>query len=232
MKVERVGEEEVEITLQPELFQKERRGKEEERGNPVEEVTAKEERKVERKVERKEERKEETELDRKGRVEEAMITLAEVSLKMKRAMASREWRVMESLKNQFNPAWNVLLQAEPECGWEDKWYAMNVDASIYLAQAMLALRRFGVVEQVVGRPGEGRVKVPSPGDLGWSPQRVAQWFVLRAFSRFELKLLKEAEEDLEEAERLARRALDRWGRRMVEEVEKLRKVVRERRGRR
>ena len=227
MKVERVGEEEVEITLQPELFQKERRGKEKERGNPVEEVTAKEERKVERSVERKEE----TELDRKGRVEEAMITLAEVSLKMKRAMASREWRVMESLKNQFNPAWNVLLQAEPECGWEDKWYAMNVDASIYLAQAMLALRRFGVVEQVVGRPGEGRVKVPSPGDLGWSPQRVAQWFVLRAFSRFELKLLKEAEEDLEEAERLARRALDRWGRRMVE-VEKLRKVVRERRGRR
>ena len=31
---------------------------------------------------------------------------------------------------------------------------------------------------------------------------------------------------------MAKRALDRWGRRMVEEVEKLRKVVRERRGRR
>ena len=58
MKVKRVEEEEVEITLQPELFLKERRGKEkEERGNPVEEVTAKEERKVERSVERKVERK-------------------------------------------------------------------------------------------------------------------------------------------------------------------------------
>ena len=229
MKVKRVEEEEVEITLQPELFLKERRGKEkEERGNPVEEVTAKEERKEERKVERKEE----TEMDRKGRVEEAMITLAEVSRKMKRAMAIQEWGVMESLKNRFNPAWNVLRQAEPECGWEEKWYVMHVDASIYLAQAMLALRRFGVVEQVVGRPGEGRVKVPNPGDPGWSAQRVAQWYVLRAFTRMELRHLKEAEEDLEEAEKLAKRAVDRWGRRMVEEVEKMRKEVRGRRGRR
>ena len=86
MKVGRVGEGEVEITLQPELFQEERRGKEkEERGNPVEEVTV----------------KEETELDRKGRVEEAIVTLAEVSLKMKRAMASREWGIMEFLKTNL-----------------------------------------------------------------------------------------------------------------------------------
>ena len=134
--------------------------------------------------------------------------------------------------NQFNPAWKVLLRAEPECEWEDKWYALSVDASIFLAQAMLVLRRFGVVEQVVGRPGEGRVKVPNPGDLSWSAQRVAQWYVLRAFSRMEQRHLKEAEEDLEEAKRLAKRALDRWGRRMVEEVEKMRKVVRGRRGRR
>ena len=88
------------------------------------------------------------------------------------------------------------------------------------------------MEQVVGRPGEGRVNVPNPGDLSWSAQRVAQWYVLRAFSRMEQRHLKEAEEDLEEAKRLAKRALDRWGRRMVEEVEKLRKEVRGRRGRR
>ena len=181
--------------------------------------------------ERKTVRKEETALDRKKRVEEAMLTMAEVSQKMRRAMASKEWGLMESLKNQFNPAWKVLLQAEPECGWEDKWYALNVDASLLLAQAMLVLRRFGVVEQVVGRPGEGRVKVPKPGDLGWSAQKVAQWHVLRAFSRIELRHLKEAEEDLEEADRLAKRALDRWGRRMVEEVEMMRKDVRGRRGR-
>ena len=153
-------------------------------------------------------------------------------VQMRRAMASKEWMIVESIKNQFNPAWKVLLQAEPECGWEDKWYALNVDASLSLAQAMLALRRFGVVEQVVGRPGEERVKVPKPGDLGWSAQKVAQWHVLRAFSRMELRHLKEAEEDLEEAERLATGAQDRWGRRMVEEVEKLRKEVRGRRGRR
>ena len=54
-----------------------------------------------------------------------------------------------------------------------------------------------------------RVKVPNPGDLGWSAQRVAQWYVLRAFSRMEQRHLKEAEEDLEEAKRLAKRALDR-----------------------
>ena len=75
------------------------------------------------------------------------------------------------------------------------------------------------------------MKVPKPGDLGWSAQKLAQWHVLRAFSRIELRHLKEAEEDLEEADRLAKRALDRWGRRMVEEVEMVRKVVRGRRGR-
>ena len=47
----------------------------------------------------------------------------------------------------------------------------------------------------------------------------------------EQRHLKEAEEDLEEAERLAKRATDRWGRRMVEEVEMMRKDVRGRRGR-
>ena len=60
---------------------------------------------------------------------------------------------------------------------------------------------------------------------------MAQWHVLRAFSRIELRHLKEAEEDLEEAERLAKRATDRWGRRMVEEVEMVRKEVRRKRGR-
>ena len=216
MKLGRVGEELVEVTLQPELLQKERRGKEERR-KLVEEVRKEETRVV---------RKEETALDRKGRVDAAMITLVEVSHRMGRAANCEEWGVMESLKNQFNPAWNVLLQAEPECGWEKKWYGMNVDASLFLGQAMMALRRFGVVEQVVGRPGERRIKVPDPGDLGWSHQKVAQWFVLRASSRTELRHLREAELDLKEAEKLAMRALDRWGRKMMEEVERLRKVVR------
>ena len=38
--------------------------------------------------------------------------------------------------------------------------------------------------------------------------------------------------DLEEAERLAKRAIDRWGRKTVAEVERLKKVARKRRERR
>ena len=78
----------------------------------------------------------------------------------------------------------------------------------------------------------GRVKVPNSGDLGWSHERVAQWFVLRASTRIEERNLGGAEYDLEEAERLASRAIDRWGRRIMVEVERMRKVVTGRRGRR
>ena len=250
MMVGRAGEDLVELTLQPDLLRKERKeervDRKEERVDRKEErverkeVTVKKEETVEKKeetVDRKEERmdrKVERALDWKARVDEAKITLVEVNSKMRRAIAAKEWGVLESLKNQFNPAWKVLLQAEPECGWEDKWYAMNVDASLYLGQAMMALRRFGVVEQVVGRPGEQgrRVQVPNPGDPGWSHERVARWFVLRASTRIEERNLGGAEYDLEEAERLARRAMDRWGRGIMVEVERMWKVVMGRRGRR
>ena len=199
MTVERVGEDPVELTLQPDLLKKEGR---------------------------KEERKEERPMDRKARVAEAKITLAEVSLNMKRAVAAKEWGVLESLKNQWNPAWKILMREEPECGWEAKWYAMNVDASLHLGRAMLILRRFGVVEQVVAKVP------PKPDDLGWSPERVAQWFLLRANSRLEQNNLVGVEGDLEEVEKLAKRAIDRWGRRMLDEVERLWKVVRGRKDRR
>ena len=163
---------------------------------------------------------------------EAKITLAEISNNMRRAIAAKEWRVLETLKNQWNPAWKILEKEEPECGWETKWYSMNVDASLHLAQAMVALRRFGVVEQVVGGPGTIPKTPPKPGDLGWTPERVAQWFVLRASSRLEQNNLDGAEFDVGEAEKLAKRATDRWGRRMMMEVERLRKVVRGRKERR
>ena len=204
MTVERVGEDPVELTLQPDLLKKER----------------------------KEERKEERPMDRKARVAEAKITLAEVSLNMKRAVAAKEWGVLESLKNQWNPAWKILMREEPECGWEAKWYAMNVDASLHLGRAMLTLRRFGVVEQVVGGPDTMAKVPPKPDDLGWSPERVAQWFLLRASSRLEQNNLGGVEYDLEEVEKLAKRAIDRWGRRMLVEVERLWKVVRGRKDRR
>ena len=88
MKLGRVGEELVEVTLQPELLQKERRGKEERRKLVVE--VRWEETKVVRKEETRVVRKEETALDRKGRVDAAMITLAEVSHRMRRAANCEE----------------------------------------------------------------------------------------------------------------------------------------------
>ena len=216
MTVGRVGEDLVELTLQPDLLKK---GRKVEREIKVE----REESKVE-KVQRK--------LDRKARVDQAKITLAEVSDSMRRAMAVREYGVIESLKNQWNPAWRTLMQEEPECGWEAKWYSMNVDVSLHLGQAMVALRRFGVVEQVVGGPGTIPKVPPRPDEQGWTPERVAQWFVLRASSRLEQNNLEGADYDVGEAEKLAKRAIDRWGRRMMMEVERIRKVVRGRKERR
>ena len=220
MMVGRVGEDVVELTLQPDLLKKEKK------------VEKKVEKEVERKVERKVEKQVERQVERKARVAEAKITLAEISNNMRRAIAAKEWGVLETLKNQWNPAWKILEKEEPECGWETKWYSMNVDASLHLAQAMVALRRFGVVEQVVGGPGTIPKVPPRPDDLGWTPEKVAHWFVLRASSRLEENNLAGVEYDLQEAEKLAMRSIDRWGRGMMKEVERLGKVVRGRKERR
>ena len=233
MTVGRAGEEQVELTLQPDALQRERKEEREVETVVGTEVGTKVETEVRSQDDGQVERQEERQLlEEKARVDETKITLAEISSKMKRAISVREWGVMESLKNQWNPAWKVLKRHEPESGWEAKWYQMNVDASLHLGQAMASLRRFGVVEQVVGGPGTMAKVPPTPDDLGWSPERVAQWFLLRASSRIEQKNWGGVKFDLEEAERLAKRAIDRWGRKTVAEVERLKKVARKRRERR
>ena len=126
----------------------------------------------------------------------------------------------------------ILMEEEPECGWETRWYSMNVDASLHLGHAMVALRRFGVVEQVVGGPGT----IPkAPPDLMKWPGPLKGWpsgLCCEQAQGSSKTTSGGVEYDLEEVEKLAKRAIDRWGRRMLVEVERLWKVVRGRKDRR
>ena len=98
MTVGRAGEEQVELTLQPDALQRERKEEREVETVVGTEVGTKVETEVRSQDDGQVERQEERQLlEKKARVDETKITLAEISSKMKRAISVREWGVMESL---------------------------------------------------------------------------------------------------------------------------------------
>ena len=189
-------------------------------------------------VEKSEVEKARKELEKRSKLNEAMLEAKELANKIKRALDAKEWRLLESFKREFDTAWAVIKSAEQERGvLEERWYILHVDASIWLGQAMANVGKWGVVETVVGGPDSKDVKIPRTTDPGYNAQRVADWLILRARARLASRWFSGATYDLDEATKLAegggRRNLGwqngeggkNWARRTMEEVEKWREQV-------
>ena len=206
LKVGRSGEEGKEIKLKGSLMEKERR---------VEEVleVAKEE------VVKEEVEKNDVEEER-SQVMEAQLKAKQLTSKMKEAFAAKEWTLVQKYKQGFDAAWAVLKRSEPVGGWEERWYILQVDASLLFGKAMGNLGRWGAVETVVGRPGE-KARVPKVGDEGYSSEKVAEWLILRARARAAEERWEASFYDLKEAELIAGRGR-RW---LLGEAERTRKQV-------
>ena len=177
------------------------------------------------------------EVEKRSKLNEAMLNAKELVIKMRRALDAKEWRLLENFKREFDTAWAVIKKVEQEGVLEEKWYILHVDASIWLAQAMANVGKWGVVETVVGGPDSKSVKVPRTTDPGYSAERVAEWLIVRARARLASRWATGAAHDLDEATSLAEWGGRRnWARRVMvevgkwrEEVEKLRREERRRR---
>ena len=166
------------------------------------------------------------EVEKRSKLNEAMLNAKELVIKMRRALDAKEWRLLENFKREFDTAWAVIKKVEQEGVLEEKWYILHVDASIWLAQAMANVGKWGVVETVVGGPDSKSVKVPRTTDPGYSAERVAEWLIVRARARLALRWAAGAAHDLDEATSLAEWGGRRnWARRVMVEVEKWREEV-------
>ena len=166
------------------------------------------------------------EVEKRSKLNEAMLNAKELVIKMRRALDAKEWRLLENFKREFDTAWAVIKKVEQEGVLEEKWYILHVDASIWLAQAMANVGKWGVVETVVGGPDSKSVKVPRTTDPGYSAERVAEWLIVRARARLASRWATGAAHDLDEATSLAEWGGRRnWARRVMVEVEKWREEV-------
>ena len=85
------------------------------------------------------------EVEKRSKLNEAMLNAKELVIKMRRALDAKEWRLLENFKREFDTAWAVIKKVEQEGVLEEKWYILHVDASIWLAQAMANVGKWGVV---------------------------------------------------------------------------------------
>ena len=163
------------------------------------------------------------EVEKRSKLNEAMLNAKELVINMRRALDAKEWRLLENFKREFDTAWAVIKKVEQEGVLEEKWYILHVDASIWLAQAMANVGKWGVVETVVGGRDSKSVKVPRTTDPGYSAERVADWLIVRARARLASRWATGAAHDLDEATSLAEwGGRSKWARRAMVEVEKWR----------
>ena len=158
--------------------------------------------------------------EERSQVTEAQLKVKQLTSKMKEAFGLREWTLVQRYKEGFDAAWAVLKRSEPAGGWEERWYSLRAEACLLFGKAMANLGRWGAVETVVGRPGDGGGKAPRVGDEGFSSERVVEWLLLRARARAAVERWEAAFFDLKEAEQMAGRR--RW---LMGEAERTRKQV-------
>ena len=166
------------------------------------------------------------EAEKRSKLNAAMLDAKELAIKMKRALDAKEWRLLENFKREFDTAWAVIKRVEQEGVLEEKWYILHVDASIWLAQAMANVGKWGVVETVVGGPDSKPIMIPRTTDPGYNAERVCDWLIVRARARLASRWASAAAHDLDEAAKLAEWGGRRnWARRAMVEVEKWREQV-------
>ena len=205
-KVGRSGEEGKEIVLKGSWMEKEER---------VEEVME-----VAKEEGGKEEEERKVVEGERSQVMEAQLQAKQLTSKMREAFGLKEWSIVQKYKEGFDAAWAVLKRSEPAGGWEERWYSLRAEACLLFGKAMANLGRWGAVETVVGRPGDGGGKAPKVGDEGFSSERVVEWLLLRARARAAVERWEAAFFDLKEAEQKAGRR--RW---LMGEAERTRKQV-------
>ena len=115
---------------------------------------------------------------------------------IRRCVSAGHWERVDELVNGLRRAWTVLRENEGEGGWPDKWWAMVSSATLARGKAFLVLRKWEKLMAVVGKLGEGSGKIPVEGQMGWTTEKRAQWFLLRARSRRHQRQYAAARSDL------------------------------------
>lgn len=137
------------------------------------------------------------------KVEEARIAVTKAQLDMMekdeligRCVRAGHWERVDELVSGLRKAWTVMRANEGEVGWPDKWWSMVSYATIARGEAAVALKQWERLLAVVGKFGEGSAKIPQQGQIGWSTERRAKWFLLRAKSRRHQRQFGAARSDL------------------------------------
>ena len=161
-------------------------------------------------------REEEEEKSEARKVEEtrnevvrAQLDMVEKDELIRRCVAAGHWERVDELVNGLRRAWAVLRANEGESGWAEKWWAMVSTATLARGEAFVALRRWEKLLAVVGKFGEGNAKCPVQGQTGWSSEKRAKWFLLRAKSRHHQRLHGAAKYDLATVTSMADKCLAR-----------------------
>ena len=216
-----LGEERKEVVLQPaEGFVTElvKEGKSQEEEKRQEEEQSQEEKRVKEELAiREHEVLVSDEMRREAqKVEEARNEVIKAQLDMvekddliRRCVLAGHWERVDELVCGLRRAWAVMRANEGEGGWQDKWWCMVSCATIARGEAAVALRQWEKLMAVVGRFGEGAAKIPQQGEVGWSTERRAKWFLLRAKSRRQQRHSAAARHDLATVSSIAGKWPDR-----------------------
>ena len=82
-------------------------------------------------------------------------------------------------------------------------------ATLARGEAFVVLRKWEKLMAVVGKLGEGSGKIPLQGQMGWTTEKMAKWFLLRARSRRHQKQYAAARYDLQTVTSMAGQWPDR-----------------------
>ena len=149
-------------------------------------------------IEREEEEKSEVRKVEETRTEviRAQVEMMEKDELIRRCVSAGHWERVDELVNGLRRAWTVLSANEGEGGWPDKWWAMVSSATLARGEAFVVLRKWEKLLAVVGKLGEGSGKIPKQGEMGWTTEKRAKWFLLRARSRHHHRQYTAARYDL------------------------------------
>ena len=207
-----LGEEKKEVVLQPadgivaEVVKEEEEKSQEEEKREKEELAMREHEALVSEEVQKEAKKVE---EARNEVIKAQLDMVEKDELIKRCVMAGHWERVDELVCGLRRAWGVMRANEGEGGWEDKWWSMVSCATIARGEAAVALRQWERLMAVVGKFGKGSAKIPQQGDPGWSMERLAKWFLLRARSRRQQRHAAAARHDLGTASFMAGKWPDR-----------------------